>query len=50
MCPGVWPGVGRAVSSRVMLRSPFISSTRPSWASGQTHVGAFGKRWSWTSG
>ena len=49
-CPGVCPGVGSAVSSRVMWCSPCISSTRPSSASGQTQVGAFGKRAGWISG
>ena len=42
MCPGVWPGVGTAVSSRVMLCSPFMNSISPSSASGQTQLGAFG--------
>ena len=48
--PGVWPGVGTAVSSRVRLCSPCISSTRPSSARGQTQMGAFGKRCGCTSG
>src|SRR6266568_1505594 len=48
--PGHTPGVGTAVSSREMLCSPCISSTRPSSSSGQTQVGAFGKRSRWTSG
>ena len=50
MCPGVWPGVGTAVSSRVMLCSPSISSTKPSSASGHTQVGALGYRSGWTPG
>ena len=48
--PGVCPGVGTAVSSGVMLCSPCISSTSPSCSSGQTQVGAFGKRVGCTSG
>ena len=50
MWPGVWPGVGTAVSVRVSACSPFMNSTRPRSASGQTHVGAFGKRVGCTSG
>ena len=50
MWPGVWPGVGTAVSVRVRLDSPGMNSTSPRSASGHTHVGALGKRVGCTSG
>ena len=50
MCPGVWPGVGTAVSSRVRLCSPCMNSQRPRSASGHTHCGAFTQRVGWSAG
>ena len=40
--PGVWPGVGTAVSSRVIACSPSMNSMRFSSSSGHTQEGALG--------